>query len=41
MMAQPPVTLLGEYPLHGLPPLPPSPVEQAIFLSLASARQLP
>jgi hypothetical protein len=39
MMAQPPVALLGEYPLHGLPPAPPSPVEQAILGSLGSARR--
>jgi hypothetical protein len=39
MMAQPSVALLGEYPLHALPPAPPSPVEQAILSGLASARQ--
>ena len=39
IMAQPSVALLGEYPLHGLPPAPPSPVEQAILASLTSANQ--
>jgi hypothetical protein len=37
MMAQPSVALLGEYPLYGRPSAPPSPVEQAIVSSLASA----
>ncbi len=39
MMAQPSVALLGEDPLHGLPPALPSPVEQAILTSLTSASQ--
>jgi len=37
MMAQPPVLLLSEFPLHTLPAGPPSPVERAILDGLALA----
>jgi Phytanoyl-CoA dioxygenase (PhyH) len=38
MLAQPPVLLLSEFPLHALPPGAPAPVEQAILDGLALAR---
>lgn len=37
MIAQPPVLLLSEFPLHTVPAGPPTPVERAILDGLALA----